>query len=322
MLYDAVYPSISYLDVSGSKLEYLIRTVDTGYTLGSFTPINKGDTEFTTTKVLPSNVNVATNLSGASPMVLRLKLSADNPATTPLIDMQQLGMVFVKNRVNSPTYATENLTNDIVTLAARNNIFFSNIGGGTGYISFVSAADKANVAGIVKGTTVTVSGSSNNNGTFRVIDVLDTGANIKVAGAVITESAGSTVTVTNGINFIAEEAPTGGSALAKYITKEISLTNPSTSLNLRLDISKPADASVKVYYKTKLISETTNLLDKEYVEFTGLTIPTSLGGEFYEVEGQLDNLAQFTSVILKIVLLSSNSAAVPKAQNLRLIALE
>ena len=322
LLYDAVYPSISYLDVSGSKLEYLIRTVDTGYTLGSFTPINKGDTEFTTTKVLPSNVNVATNLSGASPMVLRLKLSADNPATTPLIDMQQLGMVFVKNRVNSPTYATENLTNDIVTLAARNNIFFSNIGGGTGYISFVSAADKANVAGIVKGTTVTVSGSSNNNGTFRVIDVLDTGANIKVAGAVITESAGSTVTVTNGINFIAEEAPTGGSALAKYITKEISLTNPSTSLNLRLDISKPADASVKVYYKTKLISETTNLLDKEYVEFTGLTIPTSLGGEFYEVEGQLDNLAQFTSVILKIVLLSSNSAAVPKAQNLRLIALE
>ena len=93
-------------------------------------------------------------------------------------------------------------------------------------------------------------------------------------------------------------------------------------MNLRLDISKPADASVKVYFKTKLISETTSLLDKEYTEFTGLTIPTSLGDEFYEVEGQLDNLAQFNSVILKIVLLSTNSATVPKAQNLRLIALE
>ena len=322
VLYDAMYPSISYLDVSGSKLDYSIRTVDSGYTLGSFTPINRGTIEFTTTKVLPSNVNVTSNLSGASPLVLRLQLSADNPATTPIIDMQQLGMVFIKNRVNTPTYATQNLTNDIITLASRNNIFFSNIGSGTGYISFVSTADKANVAGIVKGTTVTVSGSTNNNGTFRVVEVLDTGANIKVAGPVITEGAGSTVTVTNGINFIAEEAPRGGSALAKYITKEINLTNPSTSLNLRLDISKPADASVKVYFKTKLISETTSLLDKEYTEFTGLTIPTSLGDEFYEVEGQLDNLAQFNSVILKIVLLSTNSATVPKAQNLRLIALE
>ena len=57
------------------------------------------------------------------------------------------------------------------------------------------------------------------------------------------------------------------------------------------------------------------------MEFTGLTIPTSLSGEFYEVAGQLDSLSQFSSVIFKIVLQSTNTASVTKVKNLRAIAL-
>jgi len=191
----------------------------------------------------------------------------------------------------------------------------------TGYISIVAVNDRANVSSIVKGTTVTVANSSVNSGAFRVLDVIDAGANILVSGTVTTAAAANVITITNGIGYIAEEAATGGSALAKYITRQVDLINPSSSINLRLDISKPTNANVKIYYKVKTVGESADLATKEYVELTGLVIPTSLNGEFFEVEKQIDSITQFTSIVFKIVLLSDDSADVPKCQNLRAIML-
>jgi hypothetical protein len=57
------------------------------------------------------------------------------------------------------------------------------------------------------------------------------------------------------------------------------------------------------------------------VELTGITIPVSLNGEYYEVEKQIDNTAQFTSIVFKIVLLSDDTADIPKCKNLRAIML-
>jgi hypothetical protein len=235
--------------------------------------------------------------------------------------MEQLSAVFIKNQVNNPTYATENLSTDITTVAKNNNISFTSVSSNTGYISIVAVNDRANVAGIVKGTTVTVSNTTVNSGAFRVLDVLDAGANILVAGTITTAAAANVITVTNGRAFIAEEAATGGSALAKYITRQVDLANPSTSINLRLDIAKPENADVKVYYKVKTVGESADLATKEYVELTGLVIPTSLNGEFFEIEKQIDNVTQFTSIVFKIVLLSDDSADAPKCKNLRAIML-
>ena len=121
----------------------------------------------------------------------------------------------------------------------------------------------------------------------------------------------------------AEEAVANGSAYSKYITKQINFNNPSTSLNLRIDTIKPIDADIRFYFRTKLVGETTALTDKEFVEMTGITIPTSLAGEYYEIEKQIDNLPQFDAVQLKIVFTAplNNTAKPPKCRNLRLIAL-
>ena len=86
-------------------------------------------------------------------------------------------------------------------------------------------------------------------------------------------------------------------------------------------MAKPENADVKIYYKTKLVGEAADLSTKEYVELTGLVIPTSLSGEFFEVEKQIDDTAQFTSIVFKIVLLSDDSADIPKCKNLRAIML-
>ena len=321
--YDAVYPAISSLQFADTSARVSVKAVDKGYTpQSSFTVLNGASaSELYTTSVLPSTTNITNNLSGARPLTLRITLDNNTPFLSPIIDMEQLSAVFIKNQVNNPTYATENLSTDIVTVANNSNISFTRVSAETGYISIVSVNDKANASGIVKGTTVTVANSSVNSAEYRVLDVLDSGANILVAGGITTAAAGNVITVTNGRSFIAEEAATGGSALAKYITRQVDLVNPSTSINLRLDISKPENANVKIYYKVKNVGESADLATKEYVQISGLVIPTSLNGEFFEVEKQIDDITQFTSIVFKIVLLSDDSADIPKCKNLRAIML-
>jgi hypothetical protein len=322
-LYDAVYPAISSLQFADTSARVSVKGVDKGYTpQSSFTVLNGASaSELYTTSVLPSTTNKTNNLAGARPLTLRITLDNSTPFLSPIIDMEQLSAVFIRNQVNNPTYATENLSTDIATVARNSNISFTRVSAETGYISIEAVNDRANVSGIVKGTTVTVSNTTANSGAFRVLDVLDAGANILVAGTITTAAAANVITVTNGRAFIAEEAATGGSALAKYITRQVDLANPSTSINLRLDICKPENANVKVYYKVKTVGESADLATKEYVELIGLVIPTSLNGEFFEVEKQIDNVTQFTSIVFKIVLLSDDSADAPKCKNLRAIML-
>jgi hypothetical protein len=322
-LYDAVYPAISSLQFADTSARVSAKVVEKGYTpQSSFTLLSGASaSELYTTAVLPSATNITNKIAGARPLTLRITLDNNNPFLSPIIDMQQLSAVFIKNQVNNPTYATENLNTDIITVARNSNISFKKLTSDTGYISIVAVNDRANVSGIVKGTTVTVSNTTVNSGAFRVLDILDAGANILVAGNITTAAAANVITVTNGRAFIAEEAATGGSALAKYITRQVDLANPSTSINLRLDISKPENANVKVYYKVKTVGESADLATKEYVELTGLVIPTSLNGEFFEVEKQIDDIDQFTSIVFKIVLLSDDSADAPKCKNLRAIML-
>lgn len=321
--FDTIFPMISYLEFAGTTVGNSVRLTRSGYSLdSSYSDIIKEDTnELTTSAILPSEVNVANNLSGNRPFTFRVTMSTDNQYLSPILDLQQCSTVLAKNRVNSPSYSTVNNSLDIITIASASNVSFTKLSTDTGLITLVNTGDKANALAIVKGTTVTVANSSVNSGQFRVLDILNSGGNIKVYGNVTTAVAGNVITVTNGTKYVAEEAATGGSALSKYITKRIDFANPSTSINLRLDVSKPQNADVKIYYKTRLVGEAAPFEDKEYTEITGINITDSLSGEFYEIEKQLDSLPQFTSMVIKIVLLASDTAAAPKCKNLRAIVL-
>jgi hypothetical protein len=319
--YDALHPAISALEVSGTTINYQILSTDVGYIFRPFTPVNKGTIEFSESKVLPSDVNRIANLGSTDAFVFRIILQSDSKLTSPLIDMQQLGSVFIRNLVNNPSYETENIGPDVVLIAENNDISFTQVTNTTGYINIVDNVDKANVSGILKGTSINIFGSGDNDGRFRVIEIVDSGSNILVAGEIFDETAGNTITITNGISFVAEEASQNGSALSKYITKQFDFINPSSSINIRLDVNKPEGTFVKFYYKTKLINEDINLADKDFIEIENVEIRTALSDEFYEIETQIDDLPQFNALVLKIVLLSDNSAKVPKASALRVIAL-
>lgn len=318
--YDAFYPAISVLAVPGTVSEYSIETHDVGYQYRPFAIIGKGTTEFETTKVLPSDKNKAEFIGNTSPLTFRVTISSDQPNWSPIVDMQQVGGVFIHNIVNNPTYESETSGLDEQLIASSTDISIVKSSDETGYINIVDSVDRANVISMTKGTYLNVSGSLS-DGRYRIVDIIDSGSNVLLAGNVINENAGNTITLINGTRFVAEEAASGGSAMSKYITKQFDFVNPSTSIRLLFDAHRPEGTHIKVYYKTKLSGESDLLANKEYIEIPDISIKQAMGSEFYEVDHQVDELPQFTSLILKIVLLSDNSARVPKVSSLRTIVL-
>ena len=242
--------------------------------------------------------------------------------------MQQLGVSFKRNLVNNPSY-NDVLPHEIVTIVNNGKANVYPLSNTVALIYLDDTTDRDNANLILNGTILEITANVN-DGQYRVIDILDGGANIKVAklsGNVVLENLGNTASsntyvITNSSAFIAEEAAEGGSAYSKYITRQVDLINPSTSIKFFLDVAKPINANLKFYFKSKLASDSTNLRDVEYTEITGVTIPNSLGGEFFEITKQLDNISSFNSLVLKIVFLSSSEDQIPVIKNLRIIALE
>lgn len=324
--YDTLYPVVSSVVRNGKALASYKGT-STAYAVDTtYTSLEYDDNELAASKVLTGDVTRENNLSGQRSFLFKLDLTTTDQYTAPLIDTKQLGMVFVENLVNNPTYDNLNIANDIVTISSSQVANVYALSSQIGLLSFSDSGDVSNARSIASGTRITLSGSNPNNGVYRVVDVIESGANVKIyklSGNITSDINGSnSYTVTNGISFVDEEAASSGSAYSKYITRQIDFINESTSFNFRLDVCQPDPSFIEVYYKTKLVGENELLSNKEFVKIDNLTIPTSLAGEFYEVQTQIDGLQPFNAVILKVVFKSSNSAKVPKIKNLRLIALE
>jgi hypothetical protein len=126
------------------------------------------------------------------------------------------------------------------------------------------------------------------------------------------------------ITYVDEVQPRIGSSLSKYITKKVKLTTPGTGLYVAFDVNCPPEASVNVYYKTaksadailfELQSWKLSVPDKDVIP------KTNDAGSFQETTFTEEKLDEFDTVQVKVVFTSSNSSAVPRIQNLRVIAL-
>ena len=331
--FDTIYPVLSTVSQSVNSIAASYKATSTAYSVdATFNKMILDDNDLIETKLIAGNATTQYNLSNATSFIYKIDLNTTESYVAPLIDSKQIGLVLAKNLVDFPTYANKNLSYDIKTIVSANTtanvtVLSGNINGANiGLINFVTTDDISNATAIVNGTYINITGTNPNNGQFRVIDVLDSGSNVKIVelsgNALITDlSTSNTYTITNGINFVAEEAATGGSVYSKYITRQFDFINDSTSINLRVDVCKPADATVSFYYKVKELGETEILSEQEFIELTNVTIPTSLSGEFIEIEKQIDNLSPFNALVFKVVFKSTNTAQVPKIKNLRLIAL-
>ena len=159
------------------------------------------------------------------------------------------------------------------------------------------------------------------NGTFRVVDVATDGNTFSIP-KVVTEAAGQPITILYRPMYVADETAFGSSSKAKYITRKISLANPSTAFNVRMTVSKPSGSDIEVYFKTQNNNEAAIFDTKEYTKLELGEIQNTLTNQFVEIESTIDGLNEFDAFVFKIVLKSSSMAKYPTVSDLRVIALQ
>jgi hypothetical protein len=138
-----------------------------------------------------------------------------------------------------------------------------------------------------------------------------------------------------GVLFTPEISSQNSSSLAKYVSKEIFVNTPSTSLDVRLTANLFEGDDVTVLYKIKSASSQTNFDNLEWMYFNGSGLPDQIidpspenvvsgylekQQSYKEYKYSVSNLPEFSSYAIKIVMRSSNPVFVPKIQDYRAVA--
>ena len=143
------------------------------------------------------------------------------------------------------------------------------------------------------------------------------------------------VTYTNGLDFVAEDTSKNGSAAAKYVTKEVAITNPATAIDVHLLANVKDISNLEVFYKFKKASSQENFDDIDWIYFNEkgepdtyeiATSENTISGivekqsAYQDLKYSVANLPEYSSFAIKIVMKGVDPAYVPKVQDIRAVA--
>lgn len=333
--YDIINPSIQLQTFSDTKSSFKIKTtsgksVDGGqspYVLDSgFTPcLVKQNNTFYTPRMIASETNESILMAGAKSVTFAVQMETDNDSVSPIIDTTRSSLIAISNKLNKPTETNTNIAAlDNITAFTHATGAFTFVSGGT-ITSTVSGVRTA-MAGIGIGKYVTISGAttSGNNGTFLVTGFSDNGTTgtLTLNTTFTGENSISGTTITARTLFADEIAPVGGSSISKYVTQPIKFANASTYLRVMIAANIPAEADVSVYYKT-CTGDSAQLDNTKYTLMTPDGIITKVDNGksgFSDIAYTLTGMPSFDTIKVKIVMNSTNSAAVPIIKDFRVIS--
>lgn len=118
--------------------------------------------------------------------------------------------------------------------------------------------------------------------------------------------------------YVDDFAPRETSNYANYVTRTLSLSNPAEAIKVIFDASVVDKTDIKVYYRTW--TGVQDLRKIPYVDTGYINAQTNATGVFTERMIDVNGIAPFTNVSIKIVMKSSDTTKVPLVKNLRLIA--
>ena len=145
----------------------------------------------------------------------------------------------------------------------------------------------------------------------------------------------SKVTYTDGVDFISDIESKNSSNVAKYVTKEVAIENPATGINVKITANTSDINNIGLLYRIKKSSSQENFEDIEWVYFNDTGVPdedviatseNSISGitekqaSYQELSYSVEDLPEFSSFAVKLIMKSSNPAFVPKIQDLRAVA--
>jgi hypothetical protein len=139
----------------------------------------------------------------------------------------------------------------------------------------------------------------------------------------------------DGVDFVSEKAPNNSSSVSKYVTKEIAINQPGTSVDVRLTVNVKDIENIRVLYRIKESSSQINFEDIEwsYFNIDGNPDNSDLATYTNTISGQIEsqssyqelkysafNLSEFNSFAVKIVMKTNDPAYSPKIQDIRAVA--
>ena len=142
-------------------------------------------------------------------------------------------------------------------------------------------------------------------------------------------------TYTNGVDFVAEDTSKNGSAVAKYVTKEVVISSPATAIDVHLMANVKDISNIQVLYKFKKASSQENFEDIDWVLFNGNGQPDTLElattentisgvvekqSSYQDLKYSVSDIEEFSSFAIKVVMLGVDPAFSPKIQDIRSVA--
>ena len=126
------------------------------------------------------------------------------------------------------------------------------------------------------------------------------------------------------LNYLPETESSGGSALAKYITRKVNLAQSSIGLRIIFAGNRPNGSFIDVYYKTQEAGADAQFQTLPWVLANIDTVVPNVDDPtlFNDYEYTVDlSASPFQTVAIKIVMRAQTSTAVPRIKDFRVIAL-
>jgi hypothetical protein len=188
--------------------------------------------------------------------------------------------------------------------------------------------------------------SSANNGANQQSDIIRVGDQLwhqKISPSTVTDNNESvpgfvevsSISYANGILYTSDINSKNSSSVAKYVTKEVTLANAATTVEVRLSANISEQDDLEVYYKTKPVNSQSVFDDIEWKPFNQYGNPdievvplndSAISGLFEKQESykeykySVSNLNDFSSFAVKIVMKAANPCYIPKIQDARIVA--
>src|SRR5210317_1272054 len=251
--------------------------------------------------MVASSINETNEMAGAKSMFVNLTISSSNANLSPVIDLKRVNAFAISNRLNQPTVSnTDTFTGDGSTAAFTLSSTPSSVHLLSG--KKLSPVDDFTVSG----TTLTLTTAP---------------------------ASGSTIVakLSNTVDYEDDTAIEGGSSEGSYLTKPVTLENPSTAIEVRVAASVRSTSSIKMYYRLSGGEETRRIQDIEFTPFnidgsSDTNVTPSQGDEVIDIDFRdykfsVNDLPEFTSFQIKVVFNGTNSAYPARLKDFRAIAL-
>jgi hypothetical protein len=333
--YDIITPSVQMQTFSETATTFNIKTTSGKSVDGSqssyvadagFSPaLNKENNYFFTPRMIASEVNENVALAGSKSVTFSAQMQTNNDSVSPVIDTTRTSLIAISNKLNKPTESLYNVAAlDNITAFTHATGAFTFVSGGT-ITSTVSGVRTA-MAGIGIGKFVTISGATTtgNNGTFLVTGFSDNGTTgtLTLSTTFTGENSVSGTTITARTLFASEIAPVGSTSQSKYVTTPVKFAFASTYLRVMMAANIPAEADVSVYYKT-CTGDSAQLDNTKYTLMTADGVVTKVDNgnpTFSDLTYTLTGMPSFDTIVVKIVMNSTNTSAPPIIKDFRVIA--